>query len=264
MGSARWKPTDHDAWIAYPWISPGSHKNSSAATAITATSIQPGEHSQSVLRLSIGPGNGGWFFAIAPDTQADRAPAAWLASAHPATIVLTPSPSSSSTIGRADLLARVEILFNGETEDGRYLILAAADGVHRLLLPATCTADTLSYLVHGDLHMGLRIAAIRRFQTFLAGGVASRETRRDVPSRHQRARLETMLRILDALDSVGGARPSLRDIAGTILYPGQNFPRAIEWKSSSERRQASRMVHEAIMMRDRSYRTLLEAKNSQA
>lgn len=72
-----------------------------------------------------------------------------------------------------------------------------------------------------------------------------------------------MLRILDVLGPVDEGRPSLRDIAGTVLYPGSSFPRAIEWKSSAERRQTSRMVREAISLRDGGYRALLQAQNTQ-
>ncbi len=68
--------------------------------------------------------------------------------------------------------------------------------------------------------------------------------------------LHLLLAILDAL-SRAPEGVMLKDIAGTIVYRGLSAQRAIDWKSSSQRRQTQRLVVEARRMASHGYLGLL-------
>lgn len=79
------------------------------------------------------------------------------------------------------------------------------------------------------------------------------------PTAAQRRRLALMLAALDFAD---GSTPSLRRIAEAVLYPRHDLGRAIEWKSSSQRRQAQRLVNGARHLVETGYLDLLKGRIS--
>ena len=72
-----------------------------------------------------------------------------------------------------------------------------------------------------------------------------------------------MLKLLDALDEAAGKNPTTRELA-TILGLSQTDLRAIDWKTSSARRQTQRLVVEARQMAASGYRDLLSARGRRA
>ncbi|MBO6767380.1 MAG: DUF2285 domain-containing protein [Erythrobacter sp.] len=77
------------------------------------------------------------------------------------------------------------------------------------------------------------------------------------PTPFQRHRLGRMLTILDAVARLGGENVTNRQIASAAIYPGVEFGSALEWKSSSHRRQTQRLLAEARHMAESGYRKLL-------
>jgi repressor of nif and glnA expression len=70
-----------------------------------------------------------------------------------------------------------------------------------------------------------------------------------------------LLAILDVLAEHGGQCVNTRHIAAELVFPGAQIPdRAIEWKSSSLRRQTQRLIAAAKSMRDGGYRHLLHGQ----
>ncbi|MBD3774937.1 MAG: DUF2285 domain-containing protein [Rhodobacteraceae bacterium] len=77
------------------------------------------------------------------------------------------------------------------------------------------------------------------------------------PTAYRRHRFCLLLRILDLVEANADRPPSLRTIAAKAVFPGRNFGPAIEWKSSSHRRQTQRLVASARHMAQSGYRRLL-------
>lgn len=80
------------------------------------------------------------------------------------------------------------------------------------------------------------------------------------PTVAQRRRLMLMLKVLDQRLSTGQPRLALRHIAAVTLFPGRDLGRAIEWKSSTERRQTQRLVSTAMHLVQGGYRDLLKGR----
>src|SRR5690606_31049688 len=123
-----------------------------------------------------------------------------------------------------------------------------------LIKPARLGLDG-GYIIQHDPWLEARISAIRDFNKALEGAEILRPTR---PTNYQRRRLELLLAILDSHFLPDGRRRTLRQLAQTIIYPGSDLGRAIEWKSSSQRRHTQRLVNEAHHLMRQGYRALLK------
>lgn len=126
---------------------------------------------------------------------------------------------------------------------------------YRILIKPARPGGEAGFILRHDPWLKSRISAIRDFNKALEGAETLRPTR---PTKYQRTRLELLLAILDSLFLPDGRRRTLRQLAQTVIYPRSELGRAIEWKSSSERRHTQRLVSEAHhLMRD-GYRALLQ------
>jgi len=126
---------------------------------------------------------------------------------------------------------------------------------YRILIKQARLGLEGGYIIQHDSWLETRIRAIRDFSKALEGAEIPRPTK---PTNYQRRRLELLLSLLDSQFLPDGRRRTLRQLAQTVIYPRSDLGRAIEWKSSSERRHTQRLVSEANHMMRQGYRTLLK------
>ncbi|WP_454597770.1 DUF2285 domain-containing protein [Qipengyuania sp. SM2507] len=159
-------------------------------------------------------------------------------------------------------LGRRKIIAEAQTERGRHLVIAGPRARHRVLVAKCVVPSPGGYLVAADGPLDLRLAALSAFLAHPScpRAVVARAALK--PSVYQAYRLQLLLAILDRLDHPSGAQPTMRQIASDLIYPGTSGGRAIDWKTSSRRRQTQRLVAEARHMRDEGYRALLAPASS--
>jgi hypothetical protein len=147
--------------------------------------------------------------------------------------------------------------------DGRHLVLADADGPHRIWLRAPAAHGPLACLVPWDDALGQRLNAARRLERRLANEGAATPGGARRPTAFQRRRLGLLLDIVDALDpqprhqSQPPRQPTTYEIAFRFVYPRMTIGRGAEWKSSSERRRTQRLIKEAYALVESGYLRLL-------
>lgn len=147
-----------------------------------------------------------------------------------------------------------DLLADQTLPDGRHLIIADADGPHRIWLKSA--ADELAYILVRDHRLDLRLAAIRRFERRLAGVPRTRLPPGIRPTAFQRRRLDLLLGILDALLD-RERKMTTHAIARELVYPRMTIGRGSEWKSSSQRRRTQRLIDEALGLMHGGYLHLL-------
>lgn len=136
---------------------------------------------------------------------------------------------------------------------GRYLVIRNAKGAHRMELGTDPIAAGPRVELPLDASLGARLACLQAHA--LGGSACSARLR---PTAYQAGRLALMLEILDRLDDADNSHCDTRSIAAELVFPGAELPRrAIEWKSSSLRRQTQRIVATAQTMCERGFRRLL-------
>lgn len=140
--------------------------------------------------------------------------------------------------------------------DGRHLVLGDVDGFHHLWIRDTLFRQPLAYVIVRDAAAGTRRQAASRLDRRLAGAPPSRHTSAFRPTGYQRRRLNRLLDILDMMGTAGGPLTSY-DIAQRLIYPDLKIGRGIDWKSSSERRHAMRLIGQARRLANGGYRDLL-------
>lgn len=138
----------------------------------------------------------------------------------------------------------------------RQLVLADRNGHHRIKIMAPNHTNGHHVAIVPDDCLAIRLAAIEQF----VGRGSPAAIGCLNPTAAQRHRLTLMLQALDCLDATKLPKPTLRHIAETVLYPSHALGRAIEWKSSSERRQAQRLVRGACHLMQGGYRELLKGQ----
>ena len=126
---------------------------------------------------------------------------------------------------------------------------------YRILIQPARLGLQGGYILQHDPWLEARISAIRDFNKALEGRETVKPAR---PTNYQRRRLELLLAILDSQFLPDGRRRTLRQLAQKIIYPGSDLGRAIEWKSSSQRRHTQRLVNEAHHLMREGYRALLQ------
>ena len=150
--------------------------------------------------------------------------------------------------GACDLIAK------RTSNAGDHLILAGGGARHRLLAGLS-PVGWRQYPIPQDQWVPIRLAAIDAFHCCVAGSA--------VPSKRYQLRLTAYQSIASACClpySILWAeclRVQLCEIAGTLVYRGLSEQRAIDWKSSSQRRQTQRLVAEARRMASHGYLGLL-------
>jgi hypothetical protein len=137
--------------------------------------------------------------------------------------------------------------------EARYLVLRGNFGAHRIEFAINARCATPTVTLGLDASVMVRLGCLAA----LASGVPDLPPRLR-PTPYQTTRLGLMLAILDRLGDETNGLVRLRAIANELAYPGTNVQgRAIEWKSSSIRRQTQRLVATARWLRDGGYRHLL-------
>jgi|TARA_B100000378_G_scaffold107119_1_gene85598 hypothetical protein len=149
------------------------------------------------------------------------------------------------------------VIVKRKTASGCHLVLAGPHARHRVVLKPACAAAQGQIILPADSGLQRRTAALSAF--FGAADSAQTLASRAAlyPSAFQRHRLVRFLFVLDRLDQTRTSAVTVRELAGELLDPGVRHIRAIEWKSSSCRRQAQRLIGQARLMRDGGFRDLL-------
>lgn len=195
------------------------------------------------------PGHGDCTFLTDPADDPLLLPACWRADNSPFVLRID-SPRGDIRIHGAILQRDIVV---GEA---RYLVLRGNFGAHRIELAASDPCAAPSVALGLDASLMARLGCLEA----LASG------KPDVPQRLrptpcQAARLGLMLAVLDRLGGEADNPPNLRAIATELAFPGVDLPaRAIEWKSSSIRRQTQRLIATAKSVRDGGYRHLLQGR----
>lgn len=149
----------------------------------------------------------------------------------------------------------LDVANEARIHEGRHLIFDGKCGRYRILIKPARLGLQGGYIIQHDPWLEARISAIRDFNKALEGRETLKPAR---PTNYQRRRLELLLAILDSLFLPDGRRRTLRQLAQTVIYPRSDLGRAIEWKSSSERRHTQRLVSEAHYLMREGYRALLQ------
>lgn len=130
-------------------------------------------------------------------------------------------------------------------------MLASTRARHRLVVMYSAERD--GYFLPAD-SIPIRLAALGAFHDFrgrqTVGSPAALK-----PTAYQSRRLALLLAVLDRLEQSA----PVRQIAHELVLPGLGYERAIEWKTSSHRRQAQRLIAEARRMMATGYRDLLRS-----
>lgn len=117
-----------------------------------------------------------------------------------------------------------------------------------------------TYLLPAEGPLAVRTAALTVFH-FPADNPASRAQARVLqPTPFQHYRLRLMLEVLDARNRGDTSPASLRQVAATVFRGSLQGDRAIDWKTSSRRRQIQRLLAEGLHLVERGYRHLLNGR----
>lgn len=195
------------------------------------------------------PGHGECTFLANPADDPLVMPACWCAENSPFVLRID-SPVEGIRISGTTLQRDIVV---GEV---RYLVLRGNFGAHRIELVVNVCFTTPSVALGLDALLKARLGCLEA----LAFGKPDVPLRLR-PSPAQAARLGLMLAVLDRLGNKDNGPANLRAITTELAFPGVELPpRAIEWKTSSIRRQTQRLVATARWLRDGGYRHLLQGR----
>ena len=144
-----------------------------------------------------------------------------------------------------------------ENDAGQHMVVSDTRNRHRVLLAREPSPGIDGYVVPDDADLGVRVAALSQFHRSKEGAATKAHHRLLKPSAYKRYRLSILLAILDLLEAASPKQVTLRELAKALIYPGLKAGRAIDWKTSSHRRQTQRLVAEAHRMAVEGYRELL-------
>lgn len=149
-------------------------------------------------------------------------------------------------------LCERSIVAEQQNRRGRHYVLEGRQGRHRLVIdPAPGTGTTAAIACNLDHDVLARLEAA----TALLKRLGTPSFLRPTP--FQCHRLSILLSILDTIEQLGEENATTRRIASAAIYPGRDFGSALEWKTSSFRRQTQRLVAEARRMTKTGYRQML-------
>lgn len=143
---------------------------------------------------------------------------------------------------------------------GRHLVLQRAENRLRLLIKPPHPDACRGYVVAVDDWLGSRHKAVGEICKLFEADKTCKAPTLLAPTDYQRHRLIQLLRILDSITHHPQGSPTVREIASGTVFPNSDFARAIEWKSSSERRQTQRLLSEARYFARTGYRHLLKGR----
>lgn len=184
-------------------------------------------------------------------------PAIWLAPDAPSVIIVQDTATDCDDASIHSILRHYELLQDRSTSQGRHLVLGDGKRHHRILFLHPCSAGR-GYLVPQDRWVRSRLAAIDAFDRSYRQSNSARSNDLLSPSPHQRRRLTLLLNILDVMHRSDSGIATTREITKRVVYPNADLGRAIEWKSSSYRRQTQRLIKEARFLVEGGYRWLLK------
>lgn len=171
----------------------------------------------------------------------------------PTTIILDGAPENFVNAGMIDMSVLGDIVAEHEAPDGRHMVVANPDGVHRLWLREPQLGAPPAVIIPADRNFAQCIAAVTRFERRLRGVGCGQPQSGYRPTAFQRNRLFLLLNLLDA-EKAGASR---REMASALLYRNSVPMGRAEWKGSSQRRRTHRMIDEAKHMMGGGYRALL-------
>lgn len=242
-------------------ISAISRRNFSGATSPTETrSTGLREAAYAICRRRLPAdwrGHGASNFPIDPRLSSEEAPAFWRAEDNPQVIVLAASNDHA-------IAGSMHIVAEKRNSRGRHLVLERQGRRSRLSVVAPEPGTGPSYLLSADPALDIRLAALQVICDRPSGRSRSPASGCLRPSPYQSFRFRLMLKILDAAGSAPGEFPSMRELADILGRSYEADQRAIDWKSSSTRRQTQRLVAEARRMAASGYRDLLYAGRRRA
>tara|TARA_Y100000817_G_scaffold44607_1_gene31014 strand:+ start:244 stop:780 length:537 start_codon:yes stop_codon:yes gene_type:complete len=154
-------------------------------------------------------------------------------------------------------LAECKVIAQHENDAGQHMVISDTRNRHRVLLAREPSPGIDGYVVPDDADLGVRVAALSEFHRSKEGAATKAHHRLLKPSAYKRYRLSILLAILDMLEDASPKQVTLRELAKALIYPGLKAGRAIDWKTSSQRRQTQRLVAEAHRMAAEGYRELL-------
>ncbi|MGB5779076.1 MAG: DUF2285 domain-containing protein [Allopontixanthobacter sediminis] len=166
--------------------------------------------------------------------------------------------------GLADIRGKFtdnHVIAQHENGAGLHLVVSDAQIRHRILLSRKLPQGAAGYVVPDDAELAVRVAALSEFHLFKQGSATRASHRLLKPSNYKRYKLGMLLSILDLREEVSPGHGTLRHVAKALIYPGRNMGRAIDWKTSSHRRQTQRLVAEAHYMAAKGYRNLLNSSS---
>lgn len=155
------------------------------------------------------------------------------------------------------MLEHYDLLQDRFTSEGRHLVLENRNRRHRLLITPPYSGGS-GYFIPRDPWFRNRLAAAEAFEMSSAPTGRAKSHTVFYPTAYQTHRLTLLLNILDAMRRPVKDFTTMRDIAQKIIYRDADFGRAIEWKSSSHRRQTQRLINEARHLVNGGYRLLLK------
>lgn len=204
--------------------------------------------------------HGGWSFVFPPTLPTSTHPAIWRASDTPAVIIFQNEPGNGNHLSIPPMFNNHEIVQDRITTAGRHLVVCDGRRRHRFLLTPPGPSGS-GYLIPRDQLIEPRIAALEDFniQSRLTELVNYHDAL--CPSVYQNYRLALLLRIFDAANHSDEGSATMREIAQNVIYRHTDLGRAIEWKSSSQRRQTQRLLNEARKLVHGGYRVLLKGKS---
>lgn len=237
-----------------------SRRNSCAETThIDAHSIRLRKAASAMRELQlpvVWREHGASNFPIDPKLSSNENPAIWRAEDNPQVIVLAAADCDA-------ILATAAVVADEADDQERHLVLTERWQRYRLKVVQPVPGQKISYLLSADESLETRLTALQFFNSRPSGQTVSTVASPLRPTPYQSHRFLLMLKLLDALDEAAGKNPTTRELA-TILGLSQTGLRAIDWKTSSARRQTQRLVVEARQMAASGYRDLLSARGRRA
>lgn len=203
--------------------------------------------------------HGGWSFAIQPDIASHMNRAIWLAAEAPSVIIFQNAAGDFNRPSIHSTLRHYELLQDRATSKGRHLVLGDGRRCHRILILEPCSAGS-GYLVPQDQWIRTRLGAIEAFNRSFRQCRPAKSYDALIPTVYQKRRLSLLLNIFDVMHRSDNHFKTTRELAQSIIYRNADLGRAIEWKSSSHRRQTQRLINEARYLVKGGYRWLLKGR----
>ncbi len=201
--------------------------------------------------------HGGWNFAVPPELTSSRYPAIWRAADAPSVIIFHYNSGDGVHGSIQPILDICDLLQDIMTSEGRHLVLENQNRRHRVVIKSSCASGN-GYFVLRDGWLGTRLSAIERFEACCRPPRLANLRDFHFPTAYQKHRLILMLNVLDAFQHENGRSATIRELAQNVLFRHADLGRAIEWKSSSPRRQTQRLLNEARYFVHVGYRLLLK------